>query len=212
MNKNTWIVFIIIIIIAIGAYSISKHNKDMTPTDAVSSETSGTGTTSTTGTKTGTATTGSNAAVNVITNNDWKIAFTKAVDWTLTPMTDKNKQILSDVAGDGKGDSIIIQYVTGDKITDTDAKFGSITYYYEKSTGKWMETDNAQTNSANVFTTPAPAKVVTYTADKLPVYAGTTRWLTYIVPLSNNTFLKLNITGSGATQPLQDLIKTVHKI
>ncbi len=149
---------------------------------------------------------------NELSNADWHIAFTKGADWTVSNAQLSNKIVLSDTAGEGKGDSMTIEYVLGDKISDTDSKFGSVTYYYEKSTQRWLEVNNSETKDPNQLSTPAPARIATYTADKLPVYAGTKRWLTYIIPLSTNTFLKLNITGSGATMPLQDLVKTIHKI
>lgn len=216
-----WISVLVLIVI-IGAYAAlhSKKNLDTpieptTPVPTASPTTPPTGIKKPISTKPTTPVPGAPAVsqnVNVISQSDWRIAFTKPTGWDISTQTLSNKIVLSDTEGEGKGDAILVEYVMGDTISDSDAKFGNITYYYEKSTKRWLETDNAQTSAANQMSAPTLARTVAYTADKLPVYPGTKRWLTYIIPLSTNTFLKLNITGSGATAPLQDLVKTIHKI
>lgn len=220
MNKKMWIAGIVVIIIIVALLATHKKAPMVDPvvTPPAPTET----TTVKPGTRPATKPVANpespNKTVvevknaNELSNADWHIAFTKGADWTVSNAQLSNKIVLSDTAGEGKGDSMTIEYVLGDKISDTDSKFGSITYYYEKSTQRWLQVNNAQSADPNQLSVPADAKSVATTADKLPVYAGTKRWLTYIIPLSTNTFLKLNITGSGATMPLQDLVKTIHKI
>lgn len=216
-----WIsVFVLIVII--GAYAALHSKKNLitpieptTPAPTASPTTPPTGTKKPVSTKPTTPVPGAPAVsqnVHTITQKDWGIAFTKSAGWEINIQPLSNKIFLADTTGEGKGDTILIEYIMGDRISDADVKFGDITYYYEKSTGRWLEIDTVSGKGANLNTTPVPARIVAYTADKLPVYPGTKRWLTYIVPLSTNTFLKLNITGSGATAALQELVKTIRKI
>lgn len=220
MNKKMWIGIIVLSIIIVAIALSTKKAPEMTPgvTTPAPTETSKTTPAKRPATKPVANPESPNktevevANPNALSNPDWKIAFTKASDWTVSNTQLAGKIILSDTAGDGKGDSMTIEYIMGDKINDNDAKFGDVTYYYEKSTGRWLEINNAATKEPNQFSTPAPARVVAMTQDKMPVFPGTKRWLTYIIPLSTNTFLKLNITGSGYIKPLEDLVKTIHKI
>jgi len=148
---------------------------------------------------------------NLVTRNDWLISFKKQSNWSITnnvPMQMELKQ----VSGKWKDDIITIQYVAGDKITDKDAKFGDITYWYDQSKGEWMRT--GRTDERTGATEPAVVKAIPqfYVAGNMPVFLGTGRWLTYIIPLSYTSFLKFNIIGSGYTQPLTDLVKTISKL
>lgn len=214
-----WIAVLVIIVI-IGAYVAITPNKSPvdtsdTQTPAATDTTTPTGTKKPTPAKPTTPVPGAPAVsqnVNTITQSDWRIAFTKGSEWQINVQPLSNKIFLADTTGEGKGDTILIEYIMGDRISDTDVKVGDITYYYEKSTERWLEIDTVSGKGPNLNTTPVPARIVAYTADKLSVFPGTKRWLTYIIPLSTNTFLKLNITGSGATAPLQELVKTIRKI
>lgn len=149
---------------------------------------------------------------NTITKNNWGVSFTKSSDWNVTSNT--NEQInLGQVSGEWTGDKIDISYVSDTNITTTDAKFGSVTYYYDTTNQQWMKI--GQSEKTGDTESPVPATTYTeypYTADNFPVFVGTNRWLTLIVPLSHTTFLRLHVTGSGQTQPLRDLLRTVRKI
>lgn len=109
-------------------------------------------------------------------------------------------------------DEINIDYVSGNSITTTDSKFGQITYFYDNNTKMWMKTDDQEGENITPNLTPVKAIPEFYTKNGLPVFRGTGRWLTYVVPLSHTTFLKLNITGSGQTQPLTELVKTIDAL
>lgn len=149
---------------------------------------------------------------NTITKNSWGVSFTKSSDWNVTSNT--NEQInLDQVSGEWIGDKIDISYVSGTNITTTDAKFGSVTYYFDENSQRWMKI--GQSEKTGDTESPVLATTYTeypYTTDNYPVFVGTNRWLTLIVPLSHKTFLKLHITGSGQTQPLRDLLRTIKKI
>jgi hypothetical protein len=108
------------------------------------------------------------------------------------------------------GDVITIQYITGNTITDTDAKFGNITYYYDATQHAWMVINPDEANGGSL--PPAPVSPLSYNANRLLVLKGTGRWKTDIIPLSQTTFLKINISGGGLIPPLDDLAATVQKI
>jgi hypothetical protein len=149
-----------------------------------------------------------NSAVNqnnIITKNDWGVSFTKTSDWDIVTNT-SSEVSLKQNAGQWVEDIIKINYVSGQSITDTDAKFGNITYYYNGSSNQWMKTTNENGAVTSIATTSS------YTVDGFPVFPGTGRWKTYIIPTSHTTFIKLNIGGSGYSQPLTDLVQTIKKI
>lgn len=144
-----------------------------------------------------------------IIKKDWKISFIKPSGWM--KIDADNKIVLKYVGVQNEiGDTMTIQYVSGDKITDTSGKFGPVTYYFDTSTSKWMRSSpDERTGDATEIVVPA---VPILTINGLLVFSGTSSWLTYIIPLSHTTFLKLNISGSGNTQPLTDLLRTIKKI
>lgn len=142
---------------------------------------------------------------NLITKNEWGITFEKGANWNVSSNTSA-KTVLS---GTGGQDIITIDYVTGNSITDGDAKFGNITFSYDNTNQRWMVSEPDEANGGQV--SPHPATPV-MTIEGLPVFRGTGRWLTYVIPLSHTTFIKLNISGGGLTQPLTDLVRTIKKI
>jgi len=147
-----------------------------------------------------------------IIKNEWGISFSKPSNWDITNNTSGVVE-LKQVSGEWVGDTIDISFVTGTNMTTTDAKFGSVTYYWDESGQKWMKI--GQSERIGETESPIPATTYTeypYVANTFPVFVGTNRWLTLIVPLSHTTFLKLHITGSGQTQPLKDILGTIKKI
>lgn len=149
---------------------------------------------------------------NVINKHEWGISFSEPSNWDITSNTGE-AVLLKQVSGDWAGDTIDVSYVTGEVITTTDSKFGSVTYYFDKGSGDWMKI--GQSERTGEIETPIPATRYAeypYVANTFPVFTGTSRWLTLIVPLSHKTFLKLHITGSGQTQPLKDLLRSIKKI
>lgn len=121
-------------------------------------------------------------------------------------------------------DTLVIKQVDGKKITDSDAKFGTISYYYDDNSRQWMkvsdgeggESYDAQGNPYYVegSTAPQPAKPVFKTISGLPVFSGTGRWGTVIIPLTHERFLLLNMdgTGSGFSQVLYPLAAAVTEL
>ncbi len=106
---------------------------------------------------------------------------------------------------------IDIKCVLGNSITDNDAKYGSITYYYDSSSQKWMVNKPDEQNGG---TLPAVVAVPEFNVNGLPVFRGTGRWLTYIVPISPTSIISLKEGDSegGLTQSLTNLVKTLKRI
>jgi hypothetical protein len=108
-------------------------------------------------------------------------------------------------------DAIYIKQVNGKMVVDSDAKFGSVVYWYDAPTQMWMMDDNELTSwdgngpSNNV----RQAIPMFYTAGGHPVFQGRQRWKTNIVALDRTHFLVINITGSGFTKPLDPFVKTI---
>ncbi|OHA42655.1 MAG: hypothetical protein A3G59_00490 [Candidatus Taylorbacteria bacterium RIFCSPLOWO2_12_FULL_47_20] len=149
---------------------------------------------------------------NTIIKNEWGISFSKPSNWDITSNTGGIVE-LKQVSGEWVGDTIDISYITGANITTTDAKFGSVTYYWNESGQKWMKIGQSEKTGENESPVPATTYIeYPYAANTFPVFVGANRWLTLIIPLSHTTFLKLHITGSGQTQPLKDVLGTIKKI
>jgi len=154
---------------------------------------------------------------NLVSRSDWGISFVKTSDWNVTASSGTQME-LTQVNGENKGDRMTIQFISsgsGSQITDSDAKFGDVTYRYEQTNGKWMVTGITDMNAMDgpTSTRQAVPQFMLHGIDgrQLPVFQGRSRWLTYIVPLNPFLFLKFNITGSGATQPLTDLVKSMKE-
>lgn len=143
---------------------------------------------------------------NLITKNTWGVSLMKSSDWNITTNTE-SALVLSTA-----DDIITVTHVTGSSITDSDAKFGPITYSYSNANNAWM-VEMPDEQASGMHTKPSTvATVVAYTQGGLPIFNGTGRWKTYIVPTSHTTFLKFTITGSGNTQPLTTLLQTLQSL
>jgi hypothetical protein len=103
-------------------------------------------------------------------------------------------------------DTIIITKHLGQRVEDSDAKFGKVAYYYNEDKKQWMK--DADTDYESGI---SPAEPRFYTVSGLPVFPGVGRWATRIIALSTDKFLIINITGSGWTRILDPLTKTVAK-
>ena len=231
MNKNIAIGILVAIIVALGivlivrtktSQSSSLNGDSSTPQTATSSSdqsvNSGTVQVGTPATVPCTAPDcQSSSQVNaqstntVITQPSWGISLVNPSGWKA--VINDHEVALTETTGQW-ADVMTVDYISGSQITDVDAKYGTVTYFYDASSKSWMkigqvgDADTAIGTSAH----PVPATVLSKTADGLLVLPGTGTWLTYIVPLSSNKFLKLNIGGSGQTQPLKDLLATIKKI
>lgn len=103
-------------------------------------------------------------------------------------------------------DTIIITKHLGQRVEDSDGKFGKIAYYYDEDKKQWMKDVDTDYESGI-----SPAEPRFYTVSGLPVFSGVGRWATRIIALSTDKFLIINITGSGWTSILDPLTKTVAK-
>ena len=146
---------------------------------------------------------------NLITVKNWGVSFAKSENWVVTGTSDSIITLMQ-VSGRSAGDLITINYFTRDSITDNDAKFGWVTYFYDNSSQLWMKKYDSEINPSELII--EKAEVVTKTRDGFPVFSGRSRWKTTIIPLSHKTFLKFNIIGGGETQPLIDMTATLRKI
>ncbi|MFO0743732.1 MAG: hypothetical protein U0469_01625 [Candidatus Paceibacterota bacterium] len=150
---------------------------------------------------------------NLISKPEWNVSFSKTSDWSITT-NNLNKIILTQIKGQWAGDTINISYVSGNSITDSDAKFGGITYSYDKNSNSYMvyaqsEMDGSwATSSISYFS----KTYYTNSGNPLTVFRGTGRWETLIVPIRGIGFIKFNISGGGYTQSLEDLVKTLNII
>jgi hypothetical protein len=101
-------------------------------------------------------------------------------------------------------DVIIIIKKLGPRVEDFDAKFGKVAYFFDESKNQWMEEEYTEFGMSI-----SPIKPSSYTISGLPIFPGKGRWETNIVALSTNKFLIINISGSGWTEILDPLTKTV---
>ena len=208
---NTVLLIILIILVALGIFMffIKKDSTDTNPENTVTP----TGQTQTNQNPNGpdyqpsgnpTQNNQQPTDPNVVIKTDWGVSFKKASNWSVTSDSGNTMKLESG------GDVITIQYITGNTITDTDAKFGNITYYYDATQHAWMVINPDEANGGSL--SPVPVSPLSYNANRLLVLKGTGRWKTDIIPLSQTTFLKINISGGGLIPPLDDLAATVQKI
>ena len=141
------------------------------------------------------------------------VSLSKTSEWSVVSNT--GNEIKLDIPGDTHTGfaGIDIKCVLSNTITDTDAKFGNVTYFYDAGKKAWMETDNKEGEGITPNSIPVIA-VPLFTVDGLPVFRGTGRWLTYIVPISQSSILYLHEgdTEGGYTQTLTNLVKTLKKL
>jgi len=134
----------------------------------------------------------------------WKISY-----------KDGDRALLIKSSGDYVGDKIDVSFKPGYWITDSDSKFGDVTYYYDAFAKKWVKSKGL-VGKTGMGINPEMATPAFYVLDNTPVFVGTGRWLTYIIPVSPSRaagsagFIKMQITGSGSTQDLEDLIKAIQ--
>lgn len=103
-------------------------------------------------------------------------------------------------------DRILISRKSGSRAINTDAKFGTVTYYYDNNSQSWQVNQNTDFNSGIRNATPS-----FYTISNFPVFSGVSRWKTNIVPISTDKFLIVNITGSGFTGVLDPFTETISE-
>jgi hypothetical protein len=147
---------------------------------------------------------------NLITHKDWGVSFTKDDTWVLGEKTGSYFVLRSSAQGKVT-DTIVVSYITGNSITDRDPKSSKYVLYYwdAKNGGGWYEAGNDGTSQDYMPRIARPALVV---FGGTPVFVGASGWQTYIVPLSQSTFIKMSIDGSGQTEPLNQLLQTMHKL
>lgn len=83
-------------------------------------------------------------------------------------------------------------------IKDSSSKFGDVVFYREGDS--WY-----RATSSHVKAEPAR-----YVAG-YPAFIGTARWLTYIVPTSDHSYARFNISGTGDTAALEDFLDTATR-
>ena len=140
------------------------------------------------------------------------VSISKTSDWSVISNT-SNETVLDIPSTDHiiGTSGINIKCVLGNSITDTDAKFGNITYYYDSITQKWMVNAPDERDGG---TLPAVVATPLFTVNGWPVFRGTSRWLSYIIPISPSSILYFHEgdTEGGYTQTLTNLVKTLKKL
>lgn len=100
-------------------------------------------------------------------------------------------------------DIITIDIIKSDIYEDNDAKFGPFSLSYDYDQKCWTSYDPDQKGFCRE---PQVNK------NGLEYFTSTARWATFVFPLEKNVFLRLNITGSGDTRPLREVVETVDLI
>ncbi len=149
---------------------------------------------------------------NRIVENDWRVSFIKNTQWTVvSASTTPETMVLQQTSGQGQGNIITISYSVAARITDTDAAGNPVTYYWDPDINQWL-VDGVDAHSGIAYT-GVEARPILHLSDTLPVFLGRSGDLTYIIPLSFTTFLKLTIaTHDGDIKPLSDLLLTLQRV
>jgi hypothetical protein len=149
----------------------------------------------------------------LVSRKDWGVSFVMPESWHVVE-TSQDKIILRFDIGTSFGDIITITHHKNvEYMTNTDNKFGSVTYFWNPELNDWFFNKDAESMipNAGVVAQRAVPKYRT-PIDNLPVFQGTQRWLTEIIPIGNYDFIVVNISGSGDTQPLRNLVQTIKRI
>lgn len=133
---------------------------------------------------------------NLVAKNSWGLSFEKGSEWSITQNTN-NQVVMEQASGSWVGDTITMEYITGQSVSNSDSKFGTVTYSYNAPSQSWMRD--------GVVATPE-----FYTQNNLPVFLGVKRWKTYVIPTSTTSFVVMNITGSGNADALDALAQTIQ--
>ncbi|MFA6080028.1 MAG: hypothetical protein WC753_00930 [Candidatus Gracilibacteria bacterium] len=100
------------------------------------------------------------------------------------------------------GDTITVEEkLKSVSYTDSDSKFGDVKVAYNTQKNIWEATGACDS--------PVPCNRSLVTNQRVQVFIGRSRWLTYIVPLDNVGILVFNSTGGGFVKPLEELIQTL---
>lgn len=125
---------------------------------------------------------------------------------------EENKWELLDV-GTAKSNPISITLVSGQRVTDANGKFGSVTYYQEN--GGWYKIGTDYRTGESL---PAIAvQVVQRTSGGSPIFIGSTPsqgWgsFTYIVALSSDRFLVVKGPDSTVNSSLFGVVETITRL
>lgn len=146
------------------------------------------------------------------TDSEFGFAFSYPRTWSRGE-PDRYGEILLGLPEDsrGYGDAISVRTIIGPQARVEDAKFGPTTLWYDESEGRWMIGMGSDIEGISE-SEARPATPAFLTDSGLPVFSSTGRWATYIIPLSHERFLILNIGGSGDTEPLAPFAKTFMKV
>jgi hypothetical protein len=152
----------------------------------------------------------SSSTADTVQRNDWGLVFAKGSDWNVIE-NGADRIVLEGTSDQSNGDKITASYVPSNSITDVDAKFGNVTYFYDSAKQQWMAEGNGYFGKGFIenVATSAIVAVPKFYVDMHPVFIGTGRWETFIIPISETSFLKLNITGSGYAKPLDEIVSTL---
>jgi len=158
-------------------------------------------------------TSNSTTDINLIKQTACGVSLSKTSNWSVVSNT-SNETKLDIIPNPYTGFSgIDIKCVLGNTITDTDNKFGKITYFYDSSSQKWM-VNSPDEQGIGMQTLPAVVAIPESTVSGFPVFRGTKRWLSYIIPISQSSILYLSEgdTEGGSTQSLTNLVNTLKKL
>ncbi|MEK7184878.1 MAG: hypothetical protein AAB683_01955 [Patescibacteria group bacterium] len=151
----------------------------------------------------------SDQGTSVIVKDKWGIFFVKRDEWKTATNTDKTI-VLEQSQGIYKGDKITISYEKENSISDGDIKNGIYTFYWNLKEKKWSV--DITDDKGMKITGQNPQIVLMKFKNTAPVFLGKSPYRTYIVALSPMSFIKLNITGQGNTEPLDNILNDMKLI
>lgn len=129
-------------------------------------------------------------------------------DWNVE--SDANETVVLKGLGEYKDDLIDIKKRTV-PFTIDDVKFGPTSFSYDEGAGVWM-IDPPESGVDGSNTRAKEAVAVMTTQSGIPVYPSTGRWKTYVLPIADQTMISVHITGSGITEPLDPITRSIKKL
>lgn len=209
------LIILIAVVVLVGGIALYQSSNifsglPATQTPVVTTPTPVSTSTGTVATTTATSTSTVPTGGQLVSKPNWGVNFTAAANWKVQPLLGLNAPLtLVKETGEDAGDIISVSFVQSSTVTNTDAKFGTIVYMYDYAKNAWTYKQDTDTRVVPDFIIATPLR---NTANNLPVFAGTQRWATRIVPLSDKQVLVFNVTGSGYVPALEAFVDSMRLI
>lgn len=127
-------------------------------------------------------------------------AFKKIDDWVVKIDTVDELELLLD-----NGDSVTATFFETDTYEGDDPDFGAFKLSYSDDRNCWIVTQSVSKDNSISTGCKSPDMLV----HNIPTFIAPKRWKTYVLALGGDSFIELNIAGSGDVKPLDSILNSI---